>query len=52
MASVIKRCVCPQPVWSSCPHSWVVRYRTDGGRGSGQRERSFGRNKRGAEDSR
>ncbi|MBO3752568.1 hypothetical protein J5X84_41500 [Streptosporangiaceae bacterium NEAU-GS5] len=27
-----------------------MRYRTDGGRGSGQRERIFGRNKRGADD--
>jgi integrase len=40
MASIIKRCDCPG--WDDCPHPWVVRYRTDGGRTSKQREQSFG----------
>jgi integrase len=40
MASIIKRCDCPD--WDDCPHPWVVRYRTDGGRTSKQREQSFG----------
>ena len=40
MASIIKRCHCPD--WDECPHPWVVRYRTDGGRASRQREQSFG----------
>jgi integrase len=40
MASIIKRCDCLG--WDECPHPWVVRYRTDGGRTSKQREQSFG----------
>jgi hypothetical protein len=40
MASIIKRCDCGD--WNECPHPWVVRYRTDGGRTSKQREQSFG----------
>jgi integrase len=40
MASIIKRCDCFD--WDECPHPWVVRYRTDGGRTSKQREQSFG----------
>jgi excisionase family DNA binding protein len=40
MASIIKRCDCPG--WDDCPHPWVVRYRTHGGRTSKQREQSFG----------
>jgi integrase len=39
MASIIKRCECGD--WDDCPHQWVVRYRTDGGRASKQREQSF-----------
>ncbi|MBO3752513.1 hypothetical protein J5X84_41200 [Streptosporangiaceae bacterium NEAU-GS5] len=41
MATLIKRCSCEQTVWASCPHSWVVRYRGDGGRAGRQRERRF-----------
>ena len=40
MASIIKRCDCGD--WDECPHPWVVRYRTQGGRASRQREQSFG----------
>jgi integrase len=40
MASIIKRCGCGS--WDECPHPWVVRYRTLGGRASRQREQSFG----------
>ena len=40
MASIIKPCDCLE--WDDCPHPWVVRYRTDGGRSSRQREQSFG----------
>jgi integrase len=40
MASIIKRCDCGD--WDGCPHPWIVRYRTDGGRTSRQREQSFG----------
>jgi len=40
MASIIKRCDCGD--WDGCPHPWVVRYRTEGGRASRQREESFG----------
>ena len=42
MASIIKRCGCGDEDWDGCPHPWVVRYRTDGGRTSKQREQSFG----------
>jgi integrase len=48
MASIIKRCECPG--WDDCPHPWVVRYRTQGGRSSRQREQSFGDDLREAED--
>ena len=48
MASIIKRCDCPG--WDDCPHPWVVRYRTEGGRTSKQREQSFGDDLREAED--
>jgi integrase len=40
MASIIKRCECGD--WEDCPHPWIVRYRTEGGRASNQREESFG----------
>ncbi len=40
MASIIKRCGCGD--WDECPHPWIVRYRTQGGRASRQREESFG----------
>jgi integrase len=49
MARIFKRCDCPESKWRSCPHAWVVRYRTPGGRASSQRERSFA-NKREADD--
>jgi integrase len=49
MARIFKRCDCPDSKWRSCPHAWVVRYRTPGGRASSQRERSFA-NKREADD--
>jgi hypothetical protein len=48
MAGIIKRCDCDG--WGECPHPWVVRYRTQGGRASRQRERSFGGDLREAED--
>ena len=48
MASIIKRCDCGD--WDDCPHPWVVRYRTTGGRSSRQREQSFGDDLREAED--
>src|SRR5260370_9589887 len=41
MARIHKRCNCQEPTWRSCPHAWVVRYRTPGGRASNQREQSF-----------
>jgi integrase len=50
MASIFKRCPCPEGQWVGCPHQWVVRYRTAGGRSSRQRERSFGGDRREAED--
>jgi len=40
MASIIKRLDCGD--WDDCPHPWVVRYRTEGGRASRQREQPFG----------
>ena len=43
MARIYKRCDCPERDWRWCPHAWVVRYRTPGGRSSNQRERSFAR---------
>ena len=48
MDSIIKRCDCGD--WDECPHPWVVRYRTDGGRTSKQREQSFGDDLKEAED--
>ena len=42
VAKIFKRCSCPDDQWDSCPHQWVVRYRTTGGRSSRQREQSFG----------
>ena len=50
MASIIKRCGCPDNDWDGCPHPWIVRYRTTGGRSSRQREQSFGADLREAED--
>ena len=50
MAKIFKRCSCPEDQWDSCPHQWVVRYRTTGGRSSRQREQSFGTDLRQAED--
>ena len=50
VAKIFKRCACPEDQWDSCPHQWVVRYRTTGGRSSRQRERSFGGDLREAED--
>jgi hypothetical protein len=41
IARIYKRCDCPEPTWRSCPHAWMVRYRTPGGRASHQREQSF-----------
>jgi integrase len=50
VATVLKRCGCPEPDWRTCPHAWVVRYRTLGGRASRQQERSFGTSRREADD--
>lgn len=41
MARVLKKCECDEESWTKCPHSWVVRYRTPGGRSGKQTERSF-----------
>jgi integrase len=48
VARIFKRCDCGD--WDGCPHPWVVRYRTTGGRSSRQREQSFGDDLREAED--
>jgi integrase len=48
VARIFKRCNCSD--WDGCPHQWVVRYRTTGGRSSRQREQSFGGDLREAED--
>jgi integrase len=48
VAKIFKRCDCRD--WDGCPHPWVVRYRTTGGRSSRQREQSFGDDLREAED--
>jgi integrase len=48
VARIFKRCDCGE--WEGCPHQWVVRYRTTGGRSSRQREQSFGDDRREAED--
>jgi len=50
VARIFKRCACPEDQWESCPHQWVVRYRTTGGRSSRQREQSFGDDRREAEN--
>jgi integrase len=50
VATIFKRCDCGDTQWKTCPHSWVVRYRTTGGRSSRQREQSFGRDRREAEN--
>jgi len=50
VARILKRCQCPEEQWKQCPHQWMVRYRTAGGRSSRQRERSFGDDLREAED--
>jgi integrase len=50
VAKIFKRCPCPEDQWGNCPHQWVVRYRTTGGRSSRQREQSFGTDLREAED--
>jgi len=50
VAKIFKRCPCPEDQWGSCPHQWVVRYRTTGGRSSRQHEQSFGTDLREAED--
>jgi integrase len=50
VARILKRCPCPEDQWQACPHQWVVRYRSAGGRSSRQRERSFGDDLREAED--
>jgi len=31
VAKIFKRCPCPEAQWGTCPHQWVVRYRTTGG---------------------
>jgi integrase len=48
VARIFKRCNCGD--WDGCPHQWVVRYRTTGGRSSRQHEQSFGDDLREAED--
>jgi integrase len=50
VARILKRCQCPEEQWKQCPHQWMVRYRTAGGRASRQRERSFGDDLHEAED--
>jgi integrase len=50
VARILKRCPCLEDQWQACPHQWVVRYRSAGGRSSRQRERSFGDDLREAED--
>jgi integrase len=50
VATIFKRCPCPGDQQDSCPHQWVVRYRTTGGRSSRQREQAFGDDLREAED--
>jgi integrase-like protein len=50
VAKIFKRCPCPEGQWGACPHQWVVRYRTTGGRSSRQHEQSFGADLREAED--
>src|SRR5262249_14499501 len=50
VATILKRCDCDDNQWKTCPHPWVVRYRTTGGRSSRQREQSFGGDLREAEN--
>ncbi len=50
MARILKRCDCGEDQWKACPHPWLVRYRTTGGRSSRQREQSFGPDLREAEN--
>jgi integrase len=50
VATIYKRCQCPEDQQKTCPHPWIVRYRTAGGRASRQRERSFRGDLREAED--
>ncbi len=50
VARIFKRCPCPEEHWEDCPHQWVVRYRTTGGRSSRQHEQSFADDRREAED--
>jgi integrase len=50
VAKIFKRCTCAEEAWENCPHQWVVRYRTTGGRSSRQREQSFGTDLREAGD--
>jgi integrase len=50
VARIFKRCPCPEEAWKTCPHQWVVRYRTTGGRSSRQHEQAFGDDLREAED--
>jgi integrase len=50
MATILKRCGCPERARKTCEHPWVVRYRTTGGRSGRQREKSFGRDRREAQD--
>jgi integrase len=50
MAKILKRCDCPERAWKTCLHSWVVSYRTPGGRAGRKRQESFGQDKRAAED--
>jgi len=42
VARILKRCDCGEDQWKACPHPWLVRYRTTGGRAGRQREQSFG----------
>jgi integrase len=50
VARIVKRCDCGEDQWKTCPHPWLVRYRTTGGRSSRQREQSFGSDLREAEN--
>ncbi len=50
VARIFKRCRCSEEQWETCPHQWVVRYRTTGGRSSRQHEQSFADDRREAED--
>ncbi|MGW7006899.1 tyrosine-type recombinase/integrase [Streptomyces sp. NPDC054933] len=41
MGSIIKRCDCGVTDWDRCPHPWVCRWRTPGGRQGRQLEKTF-----------